>query len=449
MFGDFFVMLRRGISFSAIAALILASAALASPSAAAAQRHGGGAGSGGLGTISRPTGVDEKDSLKDFHDAMAVQATGEQITEFQAVVKSTDAAKAELQAFVSGHGKAAVAADSTPANAGFDRTLASARGQNKKFVDAFSSAQKAGLKETLKRLDKAESDLDQEEKKLDQGIQLTPASAPNTDSLDKALDAFANQQLALGREMGITLASGQDLAFTLPQVKRPVSIGSQTVDVTVSGELTQLSAQNSQRIFKLQLVTGLPEVQQNISGIMRAQLDSSGQCGERIAVRQAMLTPATPASLLVLQLHYERWACRGMTGQTMRSELAESDGRVEMKLTPSLDKSGALQLAADFQRTDASGMMAESLRSGMLGDDLRDKVSQALVAALRAGADFKATLPPAVQNSATLQSVKFQDSGAGVLSVALEGQIQISDEQASQLASQLNQALSAKQTSTQ
>jgi hypothetical protein len=442
-------MLRRGISFSAIAALIVGSSALASPSAVAAQRHGGGgAGTGGLGTISRPTGVDEKDSLKDFHDAMAVQATSEQIAEFQTVVKSTDAAKAELQSFTSARGKG-TAADSTPANAGLDRSLASARGANKKFVDAFSSAQKTGLKEILKRLDKAESDLDQEQKKLDQSVQLSPTSVPNGDALDKALEDFASQQLAVGREMGITLASGQDLAFTLPLVKRPVSIGSQTVAVTVSGELTQLSAQNSQRIFKLQLVTDLPELQQNISGIMRAQLDTSAQCGERIAVRQAMLTPATPTSLLVLQLHYERWACRGMTGQTMRSELAESDGRVEMKLTPSLDKSGALQLTADFQHTDASGMMAESLRSGMLGDDLRDKVSQALLSALQAGADFKATLPPAVQNSATLQSVRFQDSGAGVLSVALEGQIQISDEQANLLANQLNQALSAKQTSTQ
>lgn len=443
-------MFRRGISFSAIAALIVGSAALVRPSAATAQRHGGGgAGTGGLGTISRPTGVDEKDSLKDFHDAMAVQATGAQITEFQAVVKSTDAAKAELQAFVSGHGKAAVAADSTPANAGLDRSLARARGENKKFLDGFSSPQKTGLKETLKRLEKAESDLDQEQRKLDQGLQLAAASGLNTDALDKALEVFANQQLTLGREMGITLASGQDLAFTLPQVKRPVSVGNQTVAVTVSGELTQLSAQNSQRIFKLQLVTDLPEVQQNITGIMRAQLDSSGQCGERIAVRQAMLTPAIPNSLLVLQLHYERWACRGMSGQTMPTELAESEGQVQMKLTPSLDKSGALQLAADFQRTDASGMMAESLRSGMLGEDLRDKVSQVLVSALRAGADFKATLPPAVQSSATLQSVRFQGSGAGSLSVELEGQIQISDEQANQLASQLNQALSAKQTPTQ
>jgi len=441
-------MFRRGISFSAIAALILGSAALACPVIAAAQRHGGGAGTGGLGTISRPTGVDEKDSLKDFHDAMAIQATSQQIAEFQALVKNTDAAKAELQAFSSGRGKGTAVAESPPANTRLDQSLTTARSANKKFVDGFSSAQKSGLKDILKRLEKSESDLDQEEKKLDQSLQPAGASASNDDALDKALEDFANQQLALGREMGITLASGQDLAFNLPPVKTPVNVGSQTVAVTISGELTQVSAQGGQRNFKLQLVTDLPELQQNITAIMRAQLDSSGQCGERIAVRQAMLTPAIPASLLVLQLHYERWACRGMTGQTSPSELAQSDGQVQMKLTPSLEKSGVLQLAAEFQRTDASGMMAESLRSGMLGDDLREKVSEALVSVLRAGANFKTTLPPAVQNSATLQSARFQDSGAGTLSVVLEGQIQITGEQADQLASQLNQALSAKQTPT-
>jgi hypothetical protein len=225
-------------------------------------------------------------------------------------------------------------------------------------------------------------------------------------------------------------------------VKSPVNIGKQPATVTVSGELTQVSAQGAQRIFKLELLADLPDVQQNITEIMRAQLDSSARCGERIAVRQARLTPATPSGLLVLQLHYERWTCAPGSGTS--SELAESEGTVEMKLTPSLDKSGALKLAAEYQRIDASGMMGDSLRSGILGDELRDKVSESLVSVLRAGADFKTSLPPAVQNFATLQSVRFQNAGAGDLEAQFEGQIQISDEQANLLASQLNQALSAQ-----
>ncbi len=43
----------------------------------------------------------------------------------------------------------------------------------------------------------------------------------HAESLNKALSDFYNQQLALGREMSITLATGRDTAFTLPPVKDP------------------------------------------------------------------------------------------------------------------------------------------------------------------------------------------------------------------------------------
>jgi len=93
----------RGNPFFAVNALILASFALGYPIAATAQRHGGGGaglGGGGISGISRPTGVDEKDSLKDFHQALAVQATSQQIAEFQSLLKGTEAAQAELQLFL-------------------------------------------------------------------------------------------------------------------------------------------------------------------------------------------------------------------------------------------------------------------------------------------------------------------------------------------------------------
>jgi hypothetical protein len=84
-----------------------------------------------------------------------------------------------------------------------------------------------------------------------------------------------------------------------------------------------------------------------------------------------------------------------------------------------------------------------------LGEDLQNKVAQSVLSAARVGTDFKVALPPAVQNSATLQSAKFRDLGVGGLSVVLEGQVEISNEQANQLASQLNQTLSAQQAPAQ
>jgi hypothetical protein len=91
-------------------------------------------------------------------------------------------------------------------------------------------------------------------------------------------------------------------------------------------------------------------------------------------------------------------------------------------------------------------MLGEALHSGSLGEDLRDKAAALVLAAVQAGSDFKIALPPALQNAATIQSAKFQDAGVGGLSVMMNGQIEISNEQANQLASQLNQSLSAQGT---
>jgi len=146
----------------------------------------------------------------------------------------------------------------------------------------------------------------------------------------------------------------------------------------------------------------------------------------------------------VVQLHFERWTCTRTYGQQTSNELAEGDGTVEIKLTAALEKPNTLKVAAAFGRIDAAGMMGEALRSGDLGEDLRDKAAKSVLAAARAGSDFKTALPPAIQNSAIIQSARFQDVGVGGLSVVLDGQIEISNEQATQLASQLNQALSAQ-----
>jgi hypothetical protein len=250
--------------------------------------------------------------------------------------------------------------------------------------------------------------------------------------------------------MGIVLANGQDLTFNLPAVKSAATVGSQTVQVTVAGQLSQTAAEGSQRTFKLDLMADMSDLQQNITELLRAQLDKTNPCGERLAIRQAMLVPSAPASILTLQFHYERWTCVRISGQTTPSELAESDAAVEMKLTLAMDQPPSqpnpMKVLAEFRRIDARGMLADSLRSGGLGDDLRDKVSQSVLSAARPGADLTTALPPAVRGSANLQNARFQDAGVGRLSVVLQGQVQISNEQANALASQLNQILSAQGT---
>jgi hypothetical protein len=451
-------MLRRGISFSTVNGLILVCILLFCSDKANAQRHGGGgmaSGGGGISGISRPTGVDEKDSLKDFHQALALQATSQQIAEFQGLIKSTEAAQAELQAFLHQVRKENGAAE-TGRRESLDHALENARNGNRKFLEGFSAAQKNGLKDISKGLAKTDIDLDQEQKRLDQSFE-TKAAAPeissDAESLDKTLTDFSNLQLALGREMSITLATGEDLAFTLPQVKQSIRVQNSTIPVAVSGTLSQIAAQGAQRSFKLELVADLTDLQQNITDLLRSQLDSFETCGQRVSIKQARLSSAAPASLLVVRLHFERWMCLHTSGQQTSTELAEGDGAVEIKLTAAIEKEkekqNALAIKTAFGRVDATGMLSDELHSGSLGQDLQDKVAQLVLSGARAGTDFKTVLPAAVRNSATLQGVKFRDLGVGGLSAVLEGQVEISNEQANQLASQLNQTLSAQQTLAQ
>jgi hypothetical protein len=406
-------------------------------------------GGGGISGISRPSGVDEKDSLKDFHHAMAVQANSQQVTDFQRLVKGTEAAQSDLQSLREQLRKEGGVPDSARWMA-LDQALQNARNENKQFQEGFSPAQRSGLKDVVKKLAKADSALEQEAKRLESLNQTqdpkaaVPETVARAENLDRALTDFYNQQLALGREMSITLASGQDLAFILPQVKTSVSIASRTIPVTVSGALSQIAAQGSQRTFKLELTADLSDLQQKITELLQAQLDKFETCGQRVAIRQAMLTPATPASLLIVQLHFERWICTRSLGQQVSNELAEGDGTVEIKLTPAVEKQNTLKLVAAFGRIDATGMLQESLRSGTLGEDLRDQATQSVLAAALAASDFKTALPPALQNSAVIESAKFRDAGVGGLSIVLDGQIEISNQQADELASQMNQTLSAQ-----
>src|SRR5208283_5295962 len=181
-------MRSQGISFTVAIALFLG-LLLTCPGLATAQRHGGHGGAGSIpGGTGRPTGVEDKDTLKDFHQAMAVQASSQQIAEFQALIKTTETGKAELQTLLRQSSEKNGAPASAAGSAKLDQSLDSARSDSQKFVEAFSAAQKSGLKEATKRLEKAEASLDEQEKKLDQALQTaTGEIKARAEDLDKAL----------------------------------------------------------------------------------------------------------------------------------------------------------------------------------------------------------------------------------------------------------------------
>jgi hypothetical protein len=446
----------------AIALSLAAIVSLASPPRMLAQ-HGSGGGRSQPGANSRPVicvhdCVEPHAGLGDDDDSnlerlMAVQATPDQTTSFNTILKDVQAARDRLQSFIklpkapsaSASDSAAMLDQTVEDHAVEDQAVEKIRTASQNLLASFSPIQKSGLKDVARKVETADSDLDKQRTAFDRALQAAKAdSAPvaaSAANLDNALASFQNQQLALGREMSIVLPSdGQDLSFIL-------------------------------------------DLQQNIAGVLRSLLTRSPRCGERLEIQHASLTPLDPASLVVLRLHFERWICPG--GSPM--ELASSEGTVEIKLTPSieLDKidqtkidqnkieqtridqtkidqnaiaqhpvepnstqpNPSLHLASEFGRVDADGVFRESLLSGSLGDTVREQVAAVLFPAMQNAANLKSTLPPVAQDSAIFRKAQFQDAGAGQLRLVLDGQLQLSGEQTKQFAAQLKQPISAKETS--
>jgi len=438
-------------------------ALLASPRTALAQHGGGGGGGGGgAGRNSTPIicvhdcpalrgGLSAEDDLKNFRRSIAVQATDEQRAAFARISQYSQAAADQLKDFHESLQKVSASVSLADRGTALDQALERARAGNQNFLGSFSDAQKSGLKEITNKLAKADSELDKQIKTLDQVVQTSkPDSAQISNSaasLDKELADFQNEQLELGREMGILLdAESQGRAFNLPQVTNSINIAGQTLSIPTSGVVSRNSAENSHNLFDLKLVADLSDVQHNITGILRSRLTRAPRCGERIEVQEAMLTPLMPASVVVAHLHFERWICP--PGQQSPMEVAAGEGTLEVKLTPSVEPTNepnaGLGLVSEITRVDASGLLRDLLRSGDLGATLRDQIAASLLAAAQKGADLKTTLPPAARESATIQKAQFQDAGAGQLSLVLDGQLQLSDEQTTQFATQLKQRLSAQ-----
>src|ERR1700683_2361940 len=428
--------------------IVLAAALLAHPCGVLAQRGGGGghvgggtAGGGGLSNVGKATGVDDKEDLKDFHAVMAVQATSEQVAGYAAMMKSTEVASAELKTFLLQLAKENGAAELAGRTATVEQAIEKARTENKKFLDGFSESQKSGLKEISKRLIKADSDLAQQAKALDleagnSKIIGQPITA-SVQTLDRALTSCQTQQIGLGEEMSIGNGkSGADFAFNLAPVKRSISVANQPITITTSEVISNGVASGGHDTCKLQLTADFSDLQQNISDVLHSQLDKSDRCGERIAVQGATLTPSELASVVLVQLHFERWTCMGREA----NEMVEGNGDFEVKLTPSVGDDGALRLTPEIGRVDAQGLIGECLRSGAPGESLRDKITDSILSAIRQGSDLNATLPPTARGNATLHGARFQGSGTGKLWVVLGGEIRVSNEQAATLTSELRAA---------
>lgn len=457
-------MFRKGTRLHAVA-LSLVATALLTPHHMFAQRHGGGGGGAGAGagggTGGRPTicvhdcatpgsGLSSEDELKTFRRAIAVQANPEQRAAFAKVTGYTQAASDQLKTFRDQLNKVPVPSPLSDRATTVNQALEQARAGNQNFLTSLTTVQKNGLKDITDKLAKADSDLDKEIRALDQVAQISkPDSqqlASSATSLDKALAGFQTEQLALGTEMGIVLTDGQNLTFNLPVATNTIQISGQELSIPTSGSMSRASVENGKNVFRLKFTADLSDLQQNISAILRANLDRDPRCGERIEIKQATLTPMIPASLVVVNLHYERWICQG---QATPMEVADSDGDMDVKLTPSLAAATGLRLVSEITRVHAERILRDQLRSGDLGEMLRDQVAASVLTAMQKCVDLNAKLPLPAPPTTTIQNVEFQDAGADQLTLLVQAQLQLTDDQTQQFATQLKQRVSAQSTPAQ
>jgi len=398
-----------------------------------------------IGGPSKTAARDDTDDLKDFNHALAVQATSEQVSAYNSMVRSSEAAGKGLQALVEQLQSKASGVELSSASHGLYQAVQNVRNETRQFLEAFSKTQQSGLRDITLKLTKADSDLAQQANRLDQRTgDANPDLSEISDcarNLSHALTNFADLQASLGKEMGVS----QDISFSLPPTDSSILVEGQPISITVAGTMSKVAAEGNQSAFKLEMTTDLSDLQHNIAEILRSRLDKSPRCGERHSLRWAAFTAQNPVASVVTRLHFERWVCFMSLGQEISNEVAEGDGTLTVKLTPLLEPNNTLQLAAEISRIDADGWAGDLLRSDQVGMKLRDEIRESLLAAIQTATNLKETLPELAQDSTTINKAEFYEAGG--LHVVLDGMIRISDQQLRALGSSPKSDASAQAAS--
>jgi hypothetical protein len=247
--------------------------------------------------------------------------------------------------------------------------------------------------------------------------------------------------LVLGVQALSAPAREEGFTFKIPPQKISLNFENQPIAIIASGVISVTPKGHDGYLLKLELIADLSDLQQNMTGLLRSQLDKDDRCGDRIAIEHASLAPAEPSSLAVVQLHYERYTCVKVFGKQTPRRLVGGNGTIQIKLTPTVEESKTLRLVPEVESIQADGSLGELLRSGPIGNMVREKITKALLSAIQKGTDRSLTLPPAAQDIAVIDKARFRDAGSGRLAVVLGGGAQISPQQIQLLRSQLKQRI--------
>jgi hypothetical protein len=218
----------------------------------------------------------------------------------------------------------------------------------------------------------------------------------------------------------------------IPPVKTSLNLEGQPVGFTAWGTVSA----GPSGVFRLAVTVDLGEFQENLTPVLSAQLNRSDRCGERLSVERAVLAPAGSSSVLTANVQYERFGCVKAFGKEVVKRLVGGNGVIEVNLTPSVGENGII-LTAQVRKVDADGSLGELLRSGPLGDSIREKIAASIQSAIQKSANLKATLPSQMGSAAVIQTAQFADGGSGRLWLLVAGEVRLSAEQLRDVAKEL------------
>jgi len=229
----------------------------------------------------------------------------------------------------------------------------------------------------------------------------------------------------------VVRANDPKISFKIPPVNIPLRLKGQEVNIVASGLISMARKDHDVNEMNLSLTADLADLQKNIGPVLGAVLDKNSRCADRIQIQDATLLPAPPnATLAVVHLHYERWACVKLFGNEEVKRLLGGNATLQLKLTPSVGPGPAeLQLKPELGPIEADGSLGEVLRLGNVGELVRDKIQETVLAAVQKGTDLGATLPPEVQEHVAIQNVGFHDGGDGRLLLTLDGGAQLTNDE--------------------
>jgi hypothetical protein len=239
-------------------------------------------------------------------------------------------------------------------------------------------------------------------------------------------------------------ARSEDFTYRIPPQKISLNVENQPLTISAWGIISVRSSGRDAYLLKLELDADLSDLQQNMTGILRSQLDKNDPCGDHVAIEHATLMPAGAAGQAVVQLHYERYTYVKAFGQRMTKKLVGGNGTVQMKFTPTVEGGKTLKLVPEVESIQADGSLGELLKSGPIGELVRERLTKALLSAMQKGTDRSLTLPPAVQDIAMIDKAQFKDEGSGRLAILLQGEVTITPQQIQLLKNQLKERIPAR-----